>query len=147
VGLDTFVEFDGGDGQMDVAGDGDSGKLEDIGDGSQATVVEKTIQNIAGYKPTKSRERSANVALGTSTGYADKLRESGKFDTARAQQLENWQNQNELNRKRKDSRDESGEFGGGDTPGEGNTDEDWRKLSSFGVERKQDFNLEEEFGE
>ena len=68
-----FNEFDGGDGQMGVAGDGSKGDLEKIGDDSQQQVLKPTNQNVAEYKvSTKSRERSAKVAWGTSNGYADK---------------------------------------------------------------------------
>jgi hypothetical protein len=67
-----FNEFDGGDGQMGVAGDGSKGDLEKIGDDSQQQVLKSTNQNVAEYKvSTKSRERSAKVAWGTSNGYAD----------------------------------------------------------------------------
>ncbi|GMI32233.1 hypothetical protein TeGR_g10312 [Tetraparma gracilis] len=137
-----FNEFDGGDGQMGVAGDGSKGDLEKIGDDTQQQVLKSTNQNVAEYKvSTKSRERSAKVAWGTSNGYADKLRDDG-VETSRAQQFENWQNQNELNKSRKSQRQEVNEFSSSaDT-----ADEDWRKLSSFGVERVQDFDLEEAFG-
>lgn len=150
--LNSFVdfnEFDGGDGQMGVAGDGDSGTLEKIGDDSQETVINTSRANskVATVGQTKvdnrSRARSARVAWGTSTGYAEKLREKG-VDTARAQQLENWQNQNELNRKRKTHRYETDEFDSVNL--EERADEDWRTLKKFGVERNQDFDLEEAFG-
>lgn len=71
-GFVDFDEFDGGDGQMGVAGDGNKG-LEKIGDSPQLA---------------KSKTMSAKVAWGTSSGYSDTLREKG-VDTARAQQLEN----------------------------------------------------------
>merc|ERR1719464_813325 len=70
-----FDEFDGGDGQMGVAGDGNKG-LEKIG--SDATP-----------QLAKSKMMSAKNAWGTSTGYGDQLREQG-VETSRAQQLENW---------------------------------------------------------
>ena len=79
-----FNEFDGGDGQMGVAGDGNAG-LEKM----------DAVPQIA-----KSKMMSAKNAWGTSTGYADKLLEKDpKMDTARAQQLENWANQQEVRAK------------------------------------------------
>ena len=68
-----FEEFDGGDGQMGVAGDGSGNKLESFDMTQMAN----------------SKQMSAKNAWGTNTGYADSLREKG-IDTARAQQLENW---------------------------------------------------------
>ena len=73
-----FEEFDGGDGQMGVAGDGNK-KLESF-DMSQMA---------------KSKTMSAKNAWGTSTGYADKLVEEG-MEQQKAQQLENWKNQQEV---------------------------------------------------
>ena len=83
-----------------------------------------------------SRERSAKNAWGSSTGYAEELVAKG-VDTARAQQFENYANQIELNKVRKAadelaSLDESKHI-----------DEDWRMLGKFGVERNQDFDLEQ----
>jgi len=72
-----YSEFDGGDGQMGVAGDGNS-KLENFDMSSMA----------------KSKTMSAKNAWGKSTGYADALIEKG-VDNQRAQQLENWMNQQE----------------------------------------------------
>jgi len=117
-----FNEFDGGDGQMGVAGDGSKGL--DKFDMSQMA---------------KSKTMSAKNAWGTTTGYADSLVEKG-MDTARAQQLENWQNQQEVLQKRKQQRFMTEEFDNQ------KDDEDWRKLASFGVERNQDFDLDENFG-
>merc|ERR1719410_2984589 len=114
-----FDEFDGGDGQMGVAGDGNKGL--DKFDMSQMA---------------KSKTMSAKNAWGTTTGYADTLVEQG-MDTARAQQLENWHNQQEVLAKRKQQRFMTEEFDSTTT----NADEDWRKLASFGVERNQDFDL------
>merc|ERR1712161_132817 len=60
--------FDGGDGQMGVAGDGASGlDKSDFATGSLNTNVAK-VSTI-----DKSKARSAKNAWGTSTGYADKL--------------------------------------------------------------------------
>jgi hypothetical protein len=79
---DDYVEFDGfdgGDGQMGVAGDGNT-KLEAF---DMSTM-------------SKSKMMSAKNAWGTtSSGYADSLVEQG-MDTSRAQQLENWANQQEV---------------------------------------------------
>jgi len=62
---------------MGVAGDGNS-KLENFDMSSMA----------------KSKTMSAKNAWGKSTGYADDLIEKG-VDNQRAQQLENWMNQQE----------------------------------------------------
>ena len=75
---------------------------------------------------------SAKNAWGTNTGYGDSLREQG-VDTARAQQLENWHNQQEVLAQRKNQRWMTEDF---DNQVD-NADEDWRKLASFGVERNQ----------
>jgi len=126
---DTYVEFnefDGGDGQMGVAGDGSKG-LEKF-DNSQ----------VAGL--SKSKSMSAKNAWGTNTGYADSLVAKG-IDTSKAQQLENWHNQQEVLAQRKAQRSMTEDFD--NSP---NDEEDWRKLASFGVERNQDFDLDENFG-
>jgi hypothetical protein len=109
-----FDEFDGGDGQMGVAGDGNA-KLEKFDMSAMA----------------KSKVMSAKNAWGKSTGYADTLIEKG-MDTARAQQLENWHNQQELSQQRKQQRYMTDNF-----DQTGSADEDWRKLASFGVQRNQ----------
>jgi len=119
-----FNEFDGGDGQMGVAGDGQKG-----------------LDKFDTTQMANSKSMSAKNAWGTSTGYADSLVEQG-VDTARAQQLENWHNQQEVLQKRKQQRFMSDEFDSTTT----NADEDWRQLASFGVERNQEFDLDEEFG-
>lgn len=111
-----FDEFDGGDGQMGVAGDGNKG-LDKFGDAVAPTLA-------------KSKTMSAKNAWGTSTGYSDTLRDKG-VDTARAQQLENWANQQELRKKRIDHTSNLDSF---DTD---KADENWRELSSFGIERTQ----------
>jgi len=121
-----FDEFDGGDGQMGVAGDGNKG-LDKFGDS-------------VAPKLAKSKTMSAKNAWGTSTGYSDTLREKG-VDTARAQQLENWANQQELRRTRLDHTSNLDSF---DSQ---KADENWRELASFGIERNQDFDLEAEFGQ
>ena len=78
----------------------------------------------------KSKSMSAKNAWGTNTGYADQLRSQG-IDTARAQQLENWNNQQELKAQRDHQKFMTESFD------EVREDEDWRTLSKFGVERNQ----------
>lgn len=111
-----FDEFDGGDGQMGVAGDGNKG-LEKFGDNVSPQLA-------------KSKTMSAKNAWGTSTGYSDTLRDKG-VDTARAQQLENWANQQELRQKRLDHTSDI------DSYESQAADENWRELASFGIERTQ----------
>ena len=115
-GYVEFDEFDGGDGQMGVAGDGNT-KLEKFDNTEIA----------------KSKSMSAKNAWGTSTGYADTLVAKG-VDTARAQQLENWHNQQEVLGKRKQQRFMTDDF---DQVGGEREDENWRELAKFGVERNQ----------
>lgn len=117
-----FDEFDGGDGQMGVAGDGNK-KLEAFDMSSMA----------------KSKSMSAKNAWGTSTGYADKLIDEG-IEGQRAQQLENWRNQQEVLSSRKDHKFMTDEFD--NTSG----DEGQWDLSKFGVERNQDFDMDEVLG-
>lgn len=114
-----FNEFDGGDGQMGVAGDGSVG-LEKFGDDVQATIV--------AARGDASRSRSAKNAWGSSSGYADELRDTG-VETARAQQLENWANQREVRAKTM----ENERLASDDSVS--NHEEDWRMLSKFGAER------------
>lgn len=121
-GFVDFQEFDGGDGQMGVAGDGNS-KLEKFDMSSMAT----------------SRSMSAKNAWGTESGYAEELRNKG-VETSRAQQLENWHNQQEVLQRRKQQRYMTEEFDNQQT------DENWRELAKFGVERNQEFDLDEAFG-
>mmetsp|Transcript_20538 Transcript_20538/g.38431 ORF Transcript_20538/g.38431 Transcript_20538/m.38431 type:complete len:308 (+) Transcript_20538:88-1011(+) len=118
-----FNEFDGGDGQMGVAGDGNS-KLEKFDMSEMA----------------KSKTMSAKNAWGTNTGYADTLRDRG-IDTQRAQQLENWHNQQEVLNQRKTQRFMTEQYDQVATD-----DDNWRNLASFGVERTQDFDLDQTFG-
>jgi len=110
-----FEEFDGGDGQMGVAGDGKKG-LEKEWDGAA--------------QMAKSKFRSAKNAWGTTTGYAEELVKQG-VDISRAQQLENWHNQQEVLKSRQQQRYMTEDF---DKVSE---DTSWRDLSSFGVERTQ----------
>lgn len=124
-GFVDFDEFDGGDGQMGVAGDGDKG-LEKMGGGPQIA----------------SRSMSAKNAWGTSTGYAQELIDSGT-ETARAQQIENWRNQREVHAKNLDQKYMTDAYDAANS----NADEDWRSLAKFGVERNQDFDMNEVLGE
>jgi hypothetical protein len=109
-----FEEFDGGDGQMGVAGDGN-----------------KKLESFDMSEMAKSRTMSAKNAFGRTTGYADTLREQG-VDTARAQQLENWHNQQEVLNQRKNQRYMTEEF-----DQVTNEEDNWRNLAKFGVERNQ----------
>lgn len=120
-----FDEFDGGDGQMGVAGDGDKG-LEKIGRDSTPMV--------------KSRIMSAKNSWGTSNGYAEDLVDKG-VEQSRAQQFENWHNQREIHKKSLNMKYMADEFD------KVNTDDNWRDLASFGAERNEDFDLDEAFGE
>lgn len=116
-----FDEFDGGDGQMGVAGDGQKGlDKSEFETGSVAANM------------NKSRARSAKNAWGTfsTSGYADSLRERG-VDTSRAQQLENWANQQEIKRIKDQQKYMTEQF---DQVSQ-NADADWRTLAKFGVER------------
>mmetsp|Transcript_31402 Transcript_31402/g.51832 ORF Transcript_31402/g.51832 Transcript_31402/m.51832 type:complete len:320 (+) Transcript_31402:78-1037(+) len=126
-----FDEFDGGDGQMGVAGDGNN-KLEKFGSDVQPQLA-------------KSAAMSAKNAWGSTTGYAAKLIEEGKTEVVRAQQLENWMNQQEVLKKKNQHKAGIASF---DTQvaEEDTSEEDWRKLSKFGVQRNQEFDLDETFG-
>ena len=96
--------FDGGDGQVGVVGDGDN-QMEKF---DQTAVVQRDLSNNAiGGKDSKSAK--TKVAFGKTTGYADKLRDRGMTDIdstgedkmfQRRQQLENWQNQQEVKAQR-----------------------------------------------
>lgn len=127
-----FEEFDGGDGQMGVAGDGKKG-LDKFDTDATGSAVLKSMD--------KSRSRSAKNAWGTSTGYAEKLIQEKGMDTARAQQLENWANQQELLKRKNQQKFMTEQY---DQVSE---DIDWRSLAKFGVERNQEFDLNEAFGE
>lgn len=127
-----FEEFDGGDGQMGVAGDGQKGL--DKSD-FESTALASSMNN--------SRARSAKNAWGTtSSGYAQELIDKG-VDTARAQQLENWAQQREISAVKKQQKFMTEQFDAIQETAEA----DWRTLSKFGVERNQEFDLNEEFGE
>ena len=125
--VDFGEEFDGGDGQMGVAGDGNKG-LEKMDDG-------KSLFN--------SKSMSAKNAWGTSSGYADALREGNpKMDTARAQQLENWANQQEVRAKNQSLKNMADAF----DSKQNSAEEDWRQLAKFGVERNEEFDMDAAFG-
>lgn len=124
-------EFDGGDGQMGVAGDGNKG-LEKMGSGPSVT---PSYDN--------SRARSAKNAWGTSSGYADELMAKNPgMDVSRAQQMENWANQREVWKKQQYVKEIEQTLSAQQSTAE----EDWRKLAKFGVERNQDFDLDAAFG-
>lgn len=125
-----FDEFDGGDGQMGVAGDGSTGlDKSEFETGELAKSLDK------------SRMRSARVGWGSSTGYADELVQKG-VDSARAQQLENWHTQQEIKKQKDQQKFMSESF----DQVEQNADADWRSLAKFGVERNEDFDMNETFG-
>ena len=125
--VDFADEFDGGDGQMGVAGDGNK----------QLEKMDNTPQF------AKSKMMSAKNAWGTDTGYATQLlNQNPKMDTARAQQLENWANQQEVRAKNVQLREMSEAFDSQQSSAE----EDWRQLAKFGVERNEEFDLDETFG-
>jgi len=123
---DDYVEFDsfdGGDGQMGVAGDGNK-KLESFDMSTMA----------------KSKMMSAKNAWGTSNGYADTLIDKG-VDASRAQQLENWHNQQEVLKQKNAQKWDVDQYDQSEKE-----EDNWRQLASFGVERNQDFDLDESFG-
>ena len=80
-----------------------------------------------------SRSMSAKNAWGTSTGYADELVKSKGMDSARAQQLENWHQQRELQGQKQQQRMMIEQFDNVQQ----NAEADWRTLAKFGVERNQ----------
>lgn len=90
----------------------------------------------------KSKAMSAKNAWGKSTGYADELIKQG-VDTARAQQMENWKNQQEVLAARKQQRFMTEDFDKATTTGE----EDWRNLSKYSGERLADTDLDAQLGE
>lgn len=127
-----FSEFDGGDGQMGVAGDGKDG------------LDKEEFQTPQLVNMNTSRARSSKNAWGISSGYAQELLDSGKnIDVARAQQLENWHQQQEVRQRGIEMKKMTEEFDSVAAAGE----EDWRTLAKFGVERNSETNLDEEFGE
>jgi hypothetical protein len=102
---------------MGVAGDGNKG-------------LEKAWKGEA--KMAKSKMMSAKNAWGSNSGYAAKLISEG-MEASRAQQMENWHSQQEVLASRKAHRYMTDDFDGETST----ADEDWRKLSKFGVERNE----------
>ena len=81
-----------------------------------------------------SRSMSAKNAWGTSTGYADELMQSKPgMDSARAQQLENWHQQREIQAQKNAQRSQIEQY----DQMQQNAEADWRTLAKFGVERNQ----------
>jgi hypothetical protein len=105
------------------------------GDGKQG--LDKEWQGSAEF--AKSKVMSAKNAWGKSTGYAQTLIEQGVEGT-RAQQLENWRNQQEVRAERNQHRWLTDEF-------DNKPDQDWRSLSSFGGEQVKDVDLDQELGD
>jgi len=128
-GYVDFDEFDGGDGQMGVAGDGKKG-LEKFGSDVSPSLA-------------KSKSMSAKNAWGTNTGYAAQLmKENPTMDISRAQQLENWHNQQEVKNKQQAQKSMAEDF----DKSTYSEEENWRMLSKFGVQRNSEFDLESTFG-
>jgi hypothetical protein len=101
---------------MGVAGDGNK-KLEKFGSDVSPMLA-------------KSKVMSAKNAWGKSTGYAETLMSQG-VEEVRAQQLENWHNQQELRAKKNEHIRMTDDFD------QVTYEEDWRTLAKFGVERNQ----------
>jgi len=131
-----FDEFDGGDGQQGVAGDGQQGL--DKSDFNTGELVDSQRNK----SMSQSKQRSAKNAWGSSTGYAQQMIEEKGMDVAKAQQLENWHNQREILAKSKAQQAMAESFEVTSDP-----DADWRALAKFGVERNEEFNLDEAFGQ
>lgn len=113
---------------MGVAGDGKKG-------------LDKEWQG--GAEVFKSKSMSAKNAWGKSTGYADQLIEQG-VEQSRAQQMENWRNQQEVQQMRNQQRYMAEQF---DT-NSNSADEDWRALSTFGGAKTQDdVDLDQQLGQ
>jgi hypothetical protein len=100
---------------MGVAGDGKKGLQKEWSGGAEMA---------------KSKSMSAKNAWGKDTGYADLLISQG-VEQSRAQQLENWQNQREIQKEKTAHRFLTEAYD--KVSGE----ENWRDLSKFGVERNQ----------
>ena len=88
----------------------------------------------------KSKTMSAKNAWGKSTGYAEELINQG-MEATRAQQMENWKNQQEVLHARQQQRYMTEEF---DKVG---GDEDWRSLSNYAGERVDDTDLDKLLGD
>ncbi len=77
---------------------------------------------------------SAKNAWGTSTGYADELMKTKPgMDAARAQQLENWHQQREIQAQKQQQKYMTEQY----DQVQQNAEADWRTLAKFGVERNQ----------
>lgn len=87
----------------------------------------------------KSKTMSAKNAWGKSTGYANTLIDQG-MEATRAQQLENWKNQQEVLHARQQQRYMTEQF---DSI---STDEDWRNLSKYSGERVDNSDLDAQLG-
>lgn len=87
----------------------------------------------------KSKTMSAKNAWGKSTGYAEKLMDQG-MEATRAQQLENWQNQQEVRAARQQQRYMTEEFD------QSTGDEDWRNLSNYAGQRVDTTDLDAQLG-
>lgn len=109
---------------MGVAGDGQKGLSKEWDGAAQMA---------------KSKMMSAKNAFGKTTGYADTLRAQG-VDTARAQQIENWHNQQEVLKERQTHKYMTEEF---DSV---SADDSWRALSTYNNERLSDTDLDAQFG-
>lgn len=106
--------------------------------------LEKQWQGAA--EMVKSKTMSAKVAWGKSTGYAQSLIEQG-VEATRAQQMENWQNQQELRNARMQQRYMTDEFDQTSSSSSRSAgEEDWRNLSKYGAERNEKFDLDAAFG-
>ena len=111
--------------EMGVAGDGKKGLDKEWAGGAEMA---------------KSKSMSAKNAWGKATGYADELIAQG-VDTSKAQQLENWKNQREVQEQRNYQKYMTEEFDNQ------KDDENWRMLSKFGGELvQQDVDLDQELG-
>jgi hypothetical protein len=113
------------DTEMGVAGDGKQG-LSAEWKGSAEMV--------------KSKNMSAKNAWGKNTGYADTLMDQG-MEATRAQQMENWRNQQEVQAARNQQRWLTDNFDTRRT-----SDESSRNLSNFVGEQVRDVDLDQELG-
>ena len=104
-----------------------------FGDGHAPQLAETAAEMV------KSKSMSAKNAWGKSTGYASTLIDQG-MEATRAQQLENWQNQQEVKRARQQQRYMTEEFD------QSAGDEDWRNLSNYAGERVDENDLDEQLG-
>jgi hypothetical protein len=110
---------------MGVAGDGKQG-LDNEWDGAAELV--------------KSKSMSAKNAWGKSTGYADQLIAQG-MEQSKAQQLENWKNQRQIQDLRNNQRYMTDEFDNNQP------EENWRSLSNFAGEQVQDVDMDQQLGD